>query len=343
MTSRRSAGQRGDVALTVVGAAALAALAAGIAAAAWKLSPWPSALIVRSVFERDGARVLKALRAHSPGGVDRATGIQYRPRDPHALLDVYWSAGTSAPRPTVIWTHGGAWISGGRANAAPYFELLAAAGFTVVSLDYTRGPASRYPGALHQLNDAHAYLVAHAAELHVDADRIVLAGDSAGAQLSSQLATAITDPTYAAQLGIRPGLAAHRLRGVILHCGIYEMSGLLHSTGIIGWGNRTALRAYVGGLRFAMSPALAEMSMMHRATAAFPPTFISGGNGDPLTDAQAKPFADRLVSLGVDVTRLFWPHDHEPALPHEYQFDLDRPEGLAALSVAIDFVRRHTV
>jgi acetyl esterase/lipase len=334
--TRRRTGARLGTAAVVIGTVAAAAIAA------WRWSPWPSALMVRYVFEKDGARVLKALQAHAPGGVDRATGIRYRPHDPHAMLDAYWQAGTTAPRPTVIWTHGGAWISGGRANAAPYFELLAAAGFTVVSLDYTRGPASRYPGALHQLNDAHAYIVAHAAELHVDADRIVLAGDSAGAQLSSQLAAAITDPAYAAELGIRPGLEASGLRGVILHCGIYEMSGLLHSTGIIGWGNRTALRAYVGGPGFATSPALAEMSTMHRATSAYPPTLISGGNGDPLTDAQAKPFADRLEALGVDVTRLFWPRDLTPALPHEYQFDLDRPEGLAALSVAIDFVRRHT-
>jgi acetyl esterase len=334
---RRSARARLSTAALVFGAVA------GAATAAWKLSPWPAALIVRFVFERDGARVLKALRAHSPGGIDRATGIRYRANDRHALLDVYYPTGTSAPRPTVVWTHGGAWISGGRANAAPYFELIAAAGFTVVSLDYSRGPARRYPFAVHQLNEAHTYLVEHADELNIDPDRILLAGDSAGAQFSSQLATAITDPSYAAELGIRPGLAAHQLRGVILHCGIYEMSGLLHSTGIIGWGNRAALRAYVGGLRFADSPSLQQMSVMHRATAAFAPTFIGGGNGDPLTDAQAKPFADRLESLGVDVTRLFWPENLAPPLPHEYQFDLDRPEGIAALDAAIDFARDHTI
>ncbi|KQP54410.1 alpha/beta hydrolase [Agreia sp. Leaf283] len=335
MTHRRTRARVGTAAV-VIGAVTAAAISA------WKLSPWPSAILVRYVFEKDGARVLKALQAHAPGGVDRATGIRYRPHDQHALLDVYHPSGASAGLPTVVWTHGGAWISGGRANAAPYFELLAAAGFTVVSVDYSRGPASRYPTAVHQLNDAHAYLVANADALHIDPDRIVLAGDSAGAQLSSQLATAITDPAYAAELGIRPGLAAHQLRGVILHCGIYHLEGLLTATGIVGWGNRTALHAYVGGRRFATSPLLGQMSMMHRATAAFPPTFISGGNGDPLTDGQAKPFADRLESLGVDVTRLFWPDDLTPPLPHEYQFDLDRPEGLAALRAAIDFVWHQT-
>ena len=60
------------------------------------------------------------------------------------------------------------------------------------------------------------------------------------------------------------------------------------------------------------------------------------------SEAQAKPFADRLESMGVDVTRLFWPADLTPPLPHEYQFDLDRPEGLAALGAAIDFVWHQT-
>jgi acetyl esterase/lipase len=195
---------------------------------------------------------------------------------------------------------------------------------------------------VHELNDAHAYLVAHAEELHIDADRIVLAGDSAGAQLSSQLAAAITDPTYAAGLGIHPGLEPAQLRGVILHCGIYRMQGLLHSTGIIGWGNRTSLRAYLGGRGFAISPSLVQMSTLDVVTAAFPPSFISGGNGDPLTAGQAKPFAGRLESLGVDVTTLFWPRDLTPPLPHEYQFDLDRPEGLAALEKSIEFLRAQT-
>jgi acetyl esterase/lipase len=322
--------------------ACVLAATALVGVAAWRLAPWAGALLIRAVFERDGARVLRALQAHSPAGVERVTGIEYRPGDSRARLDVYTPQGAQAPLPTVVWTHGGAWISGGRANAAPYFELLAAAGFAVVSLDYPLGPAKRYPAAVHELNDAHHYLVAHAEELLIDADRIVLAGDSAGAQLSSQLATAITDPAYAAELGIRPGLKASQLRGAILHCGIYHLDGLLHSTGILGWGNRTSLRAYLGGSGFATSPAIAQMSMLDIATSAFPPTFISGGNGDPLTDAQAKPFAERLESLGVDVTTLFWPADLAPPLPHEYQFDLDRPEGVVALERSIEFLREHT-
>ena len=74
----------------------------------------------------------------------------------------------------------------------PYFELIAAQGYTVIAVDYSLAPAATYPAALRQLNDALVYLQAQADRLHVDTGRLVLAGDSAGAQLVSQLATLTT-------------------------------------------------------------------------------------------------------------------------------------------------------
>ncbi len=64
-----------------------------------------------------------------------------------------------------------------------------------------------YPLAVHQLNDALAYIDAHADELGVDPNQIVLAGDSAGGQLASQMATLMTSPDYADIMGITPALA----------------------------------------------------------------------------------------------------------------------------------------
>ncbi len=73
-----------------------------------------------------------------------------------------------------------------------------------------------------------------------------------------------------------------------------------------------------------------------------PATYISGGNGDGLTWLQSIPMAKRLQELGVDVTPVFWPAPHEPALPHEYQFHLDLPEARKALADTIAFLDAHT-
>ena len=101
------------------------------------------------------------------------------------------------------------------------------------------------------------------------------------------------------------------------------------------------LWAYTG-TRERDSATLRQMSTIDHATGAFPPTFISGGNADPLTDAHSRPFAARLAELGVDVTALFYPSDYTPAQGHEYQFRIESTDAQAALESVLDFVRRCT-
>ena len=302
------------------------------------LSPWPGAMIIRKVFDLGAAKTKAALQRHAATGVDRLLDQRYRADDPDARLDVYYSQGTTTGQPTIVWTHGGGWVSGDKADAAPYFTVLAAQGYTVVSLNYSYGPEKHYPTAVFQINDALSYLQDNAERLHIDADRIVMAGDSAGSQLTSQLANIITNPEYAAQMHVMPALEPEQLRGVVLNCGVYDMAALHSAGGLAGWGFNTALWAYTGVKGYAGHPAMAEMSTLDFASAEFPPAFVTGGNADPLTAGQSRPFAERLGHLGVAVTTLFFPDDYEPALPHEYQFDLDTVAGEKALAQTLAFL-----
>lgn len=52
--------------------------------------------------------------------------------------------------------------------------------------------------------------------------------------------------------------------------------------------------------------------------------------------------AQALVDAGVDVTPLFWSADHEPALPHEYQFHLDMPDAQTALTATLAYLEKVT-
>ena len=306
---------------------------------AFSVSPWPGAMIIRRLFDHGAAKTKAALHGHAATGVDRLLDQRYRADDPDARLDVYYPQGTTARQPTIVWTHGGGWVSGDKADAAPYFTVLAAQGYTVVSLSYSYGPEKHYPTAVFQINDALSYLQRNAERLHIDADRIVMAGDSAGSQLTSQLASLITNPEYAAQMHVRPALGPDQLRGVVLNCGVYDMAALHTAVdGLIGWGFNTAAWAYTGIRGYDGNPALAEMSTIDFITAEFPRAFITGGNAGPLTAGQSRPFAERLGHLGVAVTTLFFPDDHEPALPHEYQFDLDLDAGDEALEQTLAFL-----
>lgn len=313
---------------------------------AFRLSPWPGAMVIRYVFEQNDAKITKALEKHVPStSVSTISDQRYYQHEPTTLLDVYVPSNvipSTQKLPTIIWTHGGAWVSGGRKDNSPYYKLLAAEGFAVVSVEYSLGPEKTYPTAVHQLNEAYAYLKANADRLHVDTSNIFLAGDSAGSQLSSQMAALITNPSYAKQVDIVPNLQPSQLKGVILNCGIYQMDGLVHPDPtlpkIIGWGTDVSVWAYIGTRDF-NSPIIRQMSAYYHVTKDFPPTYITGGNGDPLTDAQSKPLADKLDSLGVDVTRLFYAANHQPSLPHEYQFNLDTNDGKAAFKATVAFAK----
>lgn len=304
------------------------------------LSPWPAALLIRAVFE-DGARQTQAeIKPYIPADVDARLGLSYGAPGTDQTFDLFRPSGVSGPLPTVVWIHGGAWISGSSANVNPYAQILASHGYAVASLNYTLAPEASYPTALIQLNAALGHLVDNARELGLDPDRIVLAGDSAGSNLASQVAVLTTSPAYADLIGLEPAIDADRLRGMLLNCGVYDVSGIPDAPGLTGWGFRVALWAYIGAKDWLNHPGGQEMSTLNYVTADFPTTWITGGNGDPLTKTQSIPLADKLDGLGVDVTRLFYPDDHEPSLPHEYQFHLDFEDAHSALHDALEFLER---
>jgi acetyl esterase/lipase len=337
-----------------------AALVVTLLLAIWVVvssTPWPSTLLIRAVFEKGAQDTIDEMLPYVPDtpltehtdiayGNDGAGGAGSTgaagAADAGNTLDVYTPADASGPLPTIVWTHGGAWISGQKQNVEPYLRILASHGYTTIALDYTVAPEAAYPTALNQLNDALGYISSHASELNVDPHTIVLAGDSAGAQLTSQLAVLSTVPDYAELLGITPALQPEQLAGVILNCGVYDMTAMAQLDGIAAWGFKSALWAYTGTKNWSATYEGATMSTIDFTTPDFPPTFISGGNGDGLTWLQSVPMSTRLQEQGVDVTSLFWPADHEPALPHEYQFHLDYPEAQTALTATLEFLDEHT-
>ena len=315
---------------------------------AFMLSPRPGALLIRWVFEADAENRKEALAAHAPEGVTSLLDQQYRKGDNDAMLDVYFPDSASTPGtilPTLVWTHGGAWVSGHRDDVPAYFQLIAKEGFTVISLGYSVAPGEQYPTPVVQVNDALAYIQENAGALHVDTTRIVMAGDSAGAQITSQVAALTINPAFAAEMGITPSLAASQLRGVGLFCGIYDvdrfLAGASLSGGLLEWGTRTSLWAYTGS-KGGDTMAAQQMSTINHVTPDFPTAFISGGNDDPLTEGQSVPLANHLQEIGVDVTTLFYPKDHTPPLGHLYHFNLDNEDGKQALRLFIDFLRKVT-
>lgn len=323
----------------------------------FNLTPYPGAMLTRFVFDRGSSSMLSRNAQYQvPDKVTTTRDVDYlagatavgRGDPGDTLLDVYVPAGTAAGAvlPTIVWVHGGGWVSGDKADASFYYQQLAARGLAVVALNYSRAPQRRYPTAINQLNSALGYLATQGARLHVDARRLVLAGDSAGAQLSSQLAAIVTNPQFAAKVGIVPAIAPEQLRGIALNCGVYDARALDGDTDsgaskILSWGVSNTLWAY-GGNRTPSNTLLDQMSTINNVTKAYPRVWISAGNDDPLTARQTIPFVEKLKSLGVPPQTLVYGADEPLKLGHEFQFELGTEPGRRALNEIAEFARSVT-
>lgn len=315
----------------------------------FKLSPWPGAMIIRYEFNSNGRKVAQAMEKYTPKeDTFVINDQQYASKGKDTTLDVYIPEEiqqTDKKLPVVIWTHGGAWLSGDKKDAATYYKLIAQQNFVVISLNYSLAPESTYPKAIHEINTAYSYIKQNSERFHADTTQVLLAGDSAGANITAQMAALITNPSYSKEVNISPNLQSSQLKGVILNCGIYKMEELAHPnpnlSRLIGWGDDVTVWAYSGTNNFS-DPIIRQMSPYYHVNSTFPPTYISGGNADPLTNVQSKPFASKLQSLGVEVESLFYKEDHQPKLGHEYQFNLDNEDAKNALKMTIEFSKNKT-
>jgi len=306
---------------------------------AFKLSPYPSIWIIRYAFNKEAVRVNKELEKHVPERIETISHLQYDHNDPEAFLDAYFqmdSVEAKGKLPVIVWTHGGGLISGDRSQVSNYCKILAGYGYVTIAIDYTIAPEAKYPTPIQQLNTALTYISSNPDRFHADTSFFVLAGDSGGSMISAAAANVITSPSYADLTRIQPGLHPEQLKGMLLYCGIYEIDHL-NMEGAFGSFLKSVMWAYFDSKDISNDTYAKTASVTNFLTSAFPPTFISAGNHDPLLP-QSKLLAERLLAADVPIDTLFYPENHEPALEHEYQFTLDEA-GKLALDKSLEFLK----
>ena len=98
---------------------------------------------------------------------------------------IYTPEGTG-PFPLVAFFHGGGFVLCGLDSHDTLARALCrGAGAIVVSVDYRLAPESKFPAAADDCYAATKWVADHAAELGGDAERLAVAGDSAGGNLSA--------------------------------------------------------------------------------------------------------------------------------------------------------------
>jgi len=121
-----------------------------------------------------------------------------------------YRTGEDERAPVLVYFHGGGMCMGTIHSFEPLARHLAAAsGATVVSVGYRLAPEHPPPAQFDDAYAATAWVADHAAELHVDPERLAVVGDSAGGTLAAAVALAARDrggPAIACQVLLYPGL-----------------------------------------------------------------------------------------------------------------------------------------
>jgi acetyl esterase len=196
--------------------------------------------------------------------------------------------------PLIVYFHGGGFVI---CTLEMYDDmcrnLANFSGCAVASVDYRLAPEAPFPGPLEDCYAALANLAGRAAELGIDASRLAVAGDSAGANLAAATAILARD---------RKGPAL-RYQGLIYPCvdpscgsasqQAFAEGYMLTRTGML-WYWEQYLQQPADPSNPLAAPGKGELGGL-------PPATVVTAEFDPLRD-EGEDFADRLRAAGVEVT-----------------------------------------
>jgi acetyl esterase len=205
---------------------------------------------------------------------------------------VYVPRELMAPSAGVLYFHGGGFMFGSPdTHDRLTRELAAGLGARVVSLHYGLAPECPYPGGLQDCVDAARWLASHGDELGIDPDRLLIGGDSAGANL-----------TAATLLKLRDERDGPAFRGALLIYGRYAGAD---TPSITAWGNRDLIlsRRLMDWFREhytcnGVDPGDPYYAPVTADLTGFPPAILVVGTLDPLL-SDSELFAAALETAGV--------------------------------------------
>lgn len=150
----------------------------------------------------------------------RCEADYYYGPSPAESLDLYPAAARNAP--LLVFIHGGYWRSLDKQDFSFLAPAFVRAGVAVAMPNYGLAPAASIESMVQQMLRAMAWLYRTVPQLGIDAQRIVVAGHSAGAHLAAMMLTADW-PAWARDLP--PDL----LSGAVCISGIHDLQPLVRA------------------------------------------------------------------------------------------------------------------
>jgi len=250
-----------------------------------------------------------------PQGVTECRNISYGSHGNWNLLDVYYPSGAAGQLPTIVSIHGGGYVYGSKEIYRRYGMDMAKRGFAFVNFNYRLAPKWKFPTPLQDTNAVLHWVCKNAARYHLDPSRIILLGDSAGAQLASQYAAIHTNNEYAMHFAM--DLAPVKIRCLGLFCGMYDMKERAS-------GKRQGIHLdYLGR---DLSPEDPRFAVLENIGGNYPPAFIATACHDFLRPC-AEPMYNFLTEKGVPAQYHCYGAEDQETVAHVFHVNIALPEA----------------
>ena len=197
----------------------------------------------------------------------------------------------------LLFIHGGVWIVGNFENHQRLLrDLVVGSGQIGVFVEYTSLPAAKYPTQLEESYAALQWVAAHANKYGADGNRIAIAGNSVGGNMSAALALMAKDkkgPKIKLQVLFIPATDAS------VDTGSYQEFG----TGrfLAGAFMKYGWDLYAPDEETRNNPYVSPLRASTEELRGLPPALVITSENDPLRD-EGEAYARKLKDAGVAVT-----------------------------------------
>ncbi|MEE8348084.1 MAG: alpha/beta hydrolase, partial [Acidobacteriota bacterium] len=181
--------------------------------------------------------------------------------------------------PLLVWVHGGAWRAGSKSRMP--LNVLVEEGWAIASVDYRLTPVARFPAQIHDIKAALRFLRARGADYGLDAEHIVIAGNSAGGHLAALVGTSNGDQDLEGSVGDYLEESSD-VQATVSFYGASNLTTILEQSTPFGLGVRVPALQLLLGAQPEDAPQIARLaSPTFHVDASDPPLLLIHGDQDP--------------------------------------------------------------
>ena len=250
--------------------------------------------------------------ANWPGGVTSLADVTYStlPGYRPLVVDIYMPPKSTAPKPLVLFIHGGGWVSGhtrhsgALSNFPGVLAQLAGEGFVVASLEYRLSAEAHFPAQLQDARAALRFLKGHAARYGIDPARTGVWGGSAGGHLAALTAMTCGVASLDAA-GTKSAPGSECVQSAVIWYGVFDFGALAAAR---PGGNDGAAERLLGCSGPCTPAQFAAASPDAYITPKAPPFLLIHGMADKTVPVQQSQTAEQaLKAAGVPVRAIYIP------------------------------------